>query len=212
MKPSCLKTHPTVACPVLATGWIVRSGALACLLDWIQNWSISTVIFGVTGTRVDLYPNIYWNRYSSWGFIKPGLGFRYTGYDLDRQGAPGDESPQRSTMIASLDAGLVFDRTTSNGNLQTLEPRLFYLYVPYKQQDDLPIFDTGEFTFGISQLFNTNRFAGSDRQSDANQLSLAVTTNNYSGRSGQALWSLSLGQIFYFDQRRVQLGDKAGDR
>ena len=163
---------------------------------------------GVTGTRVDLYPNIYWGRYSSWGFIKPGLGFRYTGYDLDRQGAPGDESPQRSTMIASLDAGLVFDRTTSSGHMQTLEPRLFYLYVPYKQQDDLPIFDTGEFTFGLSQLFNTNRFAGSDRQSDANQLSLAVTTNNYDGQSGQALWSLSLGQIFYFDQRRVQLGDK----
>jgi len=92
--------------------------------------------------------------------------------------------------------------------LQTLEPRLFYLFVPYREQDDLPIFDTGEFTFGFSQLFNTNRFAGSDRQSDANQMSLAVTTNHYDGVSGQALWSLSLGQIFYFDQRRVQLGDK----
>jgi len=163
---------------------------------------------GVTGARVDLYPNIYWDRYSSWGFIKPGLGFRYTSYDLNRHGAPGDESPNRNMMIASLDTGLVFDRTSSSGNLQTLEPRLFYLYVPYKQQDDLPIFDTGEFTFGFAQLFNTNRFAGSDRQSDANQLSLAVTTNNYDGQSGQALWSLSLGQIFYFDQRKVQLGDK----
>ena len=163
---------------------------------------------GVTGARVDLYPNIYWSQYSSWGFIKPGLGFRYTGYDLDRQGAPGDESPQRSMMIGSLDAGLVFDRTTSSGSLQTLEPRLFYLYVPYKQQNDLPNFDTGEFTFGFSQLFNTNRFAGSDRQSDANQLSLAITTNHYDGQGGQALWSLTLGQIFYFDKRRVQLGDK----
>jgi LPS-assembly protein len=111
-------------------------------------------------------------------------------------------------MIASLDTGLVFDRRTSDGNLQTLEPRLFYLLVPYKQQDELPVFDTGEFTFGFSQLFNTNRFAGADRQSDANQLSLAVTTNHYDGQSGQALWSLSLGQIVYFDRRRVQLGDK----
>ena len=160
---------------------------------------------GVTGARADLYPKVYWNRYSSWGFIKPSLGYRYTGYDLDRDGAPGNESPHRGTMIASLDTGLVFDRTTSKGDLQTLEPRLFYLYVPYKQQDDLPVFDTGEFTFGFSQLFNTNRFAGSDRQGDANQLSLAVTTNHYSGQSGQALWSLSVGQIFYFDQRRVQL-------
>jgi len=163
---------------------------------------------GVTGARVDLYPRLYWNRYSSWGFIKPSIGFRYTGYDLDRQGLPGEESPNRSTMIASLDTGLVFDRITASGNLQTLEPRLFYLYVPYKQQDNLPVFDTGEFTFGFSQLFNTNRFAGADRQGDANQLSLAVTTNQYDGTGGQALWSLSLGQIFYFEERRVQLREE----
>ncbi|MDH4001290.1 MAG: LPS assembly protein LptD [Xanthomonadales bacterium] len=160
---------------------------------------------GITGARVDLYPRLYWNRYSSWGFIKPSIGYRYTGYDLDRQGLPGDESPNRGTMIASLDTGLVFDRMTSKGDLQTLEPRLFYLYVPYKNQDELPVFDTGVFTFGYSQLFNTNRFAGADRQGDANQLSLAVTTNQFSGAGGALLWSLSLGQIFYFDDRRVQL-------
>ncbi len=162
---------------------------------------------GVTGTRLDLYPNIYWSRYSSWGFIKPGVGLRYTKYDLDYHGAPGDESPDRSTPIASLDAGLVFDRTTAKGDLQTLEPRLFYLYVPYKNQDDLPNFDTAEFTFGYSQLFNTNRFAGSDRQGDANQLSVAVTTNKYDGLTGRSLWSLSLGQIFYFEEQQVQFGD-----
>jgi LPS-assembly protein len=162
---------------------------------------------GVTGTRLDLYPRFYWNRYSSWGFIKPSLGFRYTTYELDRKDVLNDESPQRGTMIASLDTGLVFDRRTAHGDLQTIEPRLFYLYVPFRDQDDLPVFDTGEFTFGYSQLFNTNRFAGSDRQGDANQLSLAVTTNHFDGQSGQALWSLSLGQIFYFDQRWVQLGE-----
>lgn len=162
---------------------------------------------GVTGARLDLYPKIYWNRYSSWGFITPSVGVRYTTYDLNYHGSPGEESPDRSTLIASLDTGLMFDRTTSEGDMQTLEPRLFYLYVPYADQTDLPNFDTAEFTFGYSQLFNTNRFAGSDRQGDANQLSLAVTTNKYDGQSGQALWSLSLGQIFYFEEQRVQLGD-----
>lgn len=162
---------------------------------------------GVTGTRLDLFPNIYWNRYTRYGFIKPSLGVRYTSYDLDYHGAPGDESPDRSTLIASLDTGLIFDRTTDTGDLQTLEPRLFYLYVPYKNQDDLPNFDTAEFTFGYSQLFNTNRFAGSDRQGDANQLSLAITTNKYDGQNGRALWSLSLGQIFYFEEQLVQLND-----
>ena len=151
---------------------------------------------GFTGARVDLYPRIHWNRYSSWGFIKPSVGYRYTAYNLDEQGMPADESPDRGTFIGSLDAGLVFDRITANGNLQTLEPRAFYLYVPYTQQDDLPVFDTGEFTFGVSQLFNTNRFAGADRQGDANQLSLALTTNQYDGTRGDALWSLTLGQIF----------------
>ena len=162
---------------------------------------------GEVGSRLDLYPNVYWHKYSSWGFIKPAIGYRYTGYDLDRKGLPGDESPQRGTEIASLDAGLVFDRVTAKGNLQTLEPRLFYLYVPYEQQNDLPVFDTGEFTFGFSQLFNTNRFAGGDRQGDANQLSLAVSTSHFDNESGQALWTLSLGQIFYFEPQKVQLDD-----
>lgn len=167
---------------------------------------------GTTGARFDLYPRIYWSRYSSWGFIKPSLGVRYTGYDLDLGLAAGDESPSRSTAIASLDAALVFDRTTPGGDRQTIQPRLFYLYVPYEDQSDLPNFDTGEFTFGFSQLFNTNRFAGSDRQGDANQLSVAITTNHIDGISGAELWSLSLGQIFYFSDRRVQLdGNPAVD-
>ncbi|MBT8049415.1 MAG: LPS assembly protein LptD [Xanthomonadales bacterium] len=160
---------------------------------------------GATGARFDLYPNIYWSRYTSWGFIKPSVGMRYTGYDLDSGSTSGNKSPSRSTAIASLDAGLIFDRTSASGDVQTIQPRLFYLYVPYEDQTDLPNFDTGEFTFGYSQLFNTNRFAGSDRQGDANQLSLAVTARHMDGVSGAELWSLSLGQIFYFDDRRVQL-------
>ena len=94
---------------------------------------------------------------------------------------------------------------TNQDNNQTLEPRLFYLYVPYENQDDLPDFDTGEFTFGFSQLFNTNRFAGADRQADANQLSVALTTRTFNGENGQELWRLSFGQIFYFESQRVQL-------
>ena len=67
---------------------------------------------GVTGARVDLFPNLYWDRYHRWGFIKPRVGYRYRAYHLDYQGQPGDESPAVGTTIASLDAGLVFDRAT----------------------------------------------------------------------------------------------------
>lgn len=160
---------------------------------------------GTTGARFDIYPKVYWEHFASWGFIKPSVGYRYTGYDLDHLDSTANNTPERGTAIASLDTGLYFDRLTLQGNNQTLEPRLFYLYVPYENQDDLPDFDTGEFTFGLSQLFNTNRFAGADRQSDANQLSVALTSRTFKGESGQELWRLSIGQIFYFESQRVQL-------
>jgi len=160
---------------------------------------------GVTGARLDVYPRVVWHHYAHWGFLKPSVGFRYTGYDLDRMGLPGDDSPTRSLPIASLDTGLYFDRYSDDGDTQTLEPRLFYLYVPYRDQAMLPDFDTGQFTFGFSQLFNTNRFAGADRQSAANQLAVALTTRNFNGASGQEKWSFSVGQIFYFEPLRVFL-------
>lgn len=162
---------------------------------------------GVTGARVDLFPRLYWELHQSWGFLTPSAGYHYTAYNLERDGTAGDDAPATGTPVVSLDAGLEFDRRSANGNLQTLEPRLFYLYVPYEAQDDQPLFDTGEFTFGYSQLFNTNRFAGGDRQGDANQLSLGVSTRRFDGVSGEVLWSLSLGQIVYFEPQRVQIDD-----
>jgi len=163
---------------------------------------------GLTGGRMDLLPSIYWEHYASWGFIKPSAGYRYTAYGLDDMGLPIDDAPSRSLGIFSVDSGLVFDRVNKDGSTQTLEPRLFYLYVPYKNQDDLPLFDTGEMTFGFSQLFNTNRFAGADRQGDANQVALAVSTRNYDSGSGDMRWGLSAGQLFYLQPLRLQLEGK----
>ena len=160
---------------------------------------------GTNGARFDLQPSLYWEKQVNWGFIKPSIGYRFTGYNLDNLATSVDDSPTRSTEILSLDGGLFFDRTQSNGSTQTLEPRLFYLYVPFKDQTDLPRFDTAEFTFGFSQLFNTNRFTGADRQSDANQLSLAISTRNFAADSGSEQWSLSVGQIFYFESLQVQI-------
>ncbi len=160
---------------------------------------------GITGARFDVLPSVYWERYTNWGFIKPSIGYRFTSYDLNRMNQPGDSTPSRSTAIVSLDGGLFFDRVNADGSTQSLEPRLFYLYIPYEEQSDLPKFDTGEFTFGFSQLFNTNRFSGADRQGDANQLALAASTRNYNSASGDVRWSLNIGQIFYFESLKVQL-------
>jgi LPS-assembly protein len=160
---------------------------------------------GVTGSRLDLLPMVEWNIGTDWGYVKPALGYRYTSYGLDWDGQAGDTSPNRGTGIFSFDTGMFLQRDGDNGKLHTLEPRLFYLYVPYKDQQDFPDFDSAPFTFGFSQLFHYNRFTGADRQSDANQLTLALTTRSIDHLAGRELWSLSFGQIAYFENQRVTL-------
>jgi len=158
---------------------------------------------GTTGSRFDIYPRLDWNIATNWGYMKPSIGYRYTTYSLDRRGLPGDTSPSRGTEIFSFDSGMFFERDNGKGKVQTLEPRLFYLYVPYEDQQDYPDFDTAPFTFGFSQLFHFNRFTGADRQGDANQLTLALTTRSINQIAGHELWSLSFGQIVYFESQRV---------
>jgi LPS-assembly protein len=164
---------------------------------------------GITGARVDLQPRLALHLERYWGFVRTGLGYRYTTYNLDRQGQPGDESPDRGLPVASVDAGVFLERDRADGRLQTLEPRIFYLYVPFEDQAALPDFDTAEFTFGFSQLFHTNRFTGADRQTDANQLTLAATTRTIDRDTGLDRWNLSVGQIFHFDAPRVGLTAQA---
>lgn len=158
---------------------------------------------GTTGARFDIYPRIEWNIGTSWGYMRPSVGYRYTSYVLDRHGQPGETSPDRGTEIISFDSGLFMEKYRDNGMVQTLEPRLFYLYVPYKNQNELPDFDSAPFTFGFSQLFHSNRFTGADRQSDANQLTIALSTRSIRQSNGDELWSLSFGQIVYFENQRV---------
>lgn len=158
---------------------------------------------GVTGTRFDFYPRFELSVATDWGYIRPTAGYRYTSYDLNWHGLPGDPSPTRGTEVFSFDTGLFFERDSRKGHLQTLEPRLFYLYVPYVDQRGFPDFDSAPYTFGFSQLFNINRFTGADRQSDANQLTLSLSTRSMDHLNGRELWSLSFGQILYFENQRV---------
>jgi LPS-assembly protein len=162
---------------------------------------------GATGWRFDIFPRFEMNMETDWGYMRPVAGYRYTSYDLDWNGLPADTSPHRGTGILSFDTGLFFERDGSKGRVQTLEPRLFYLYVPYVDQTQLPDFDSAPFTFGFSQLFHFNRFTGADRQSDANQLTLALTTRSIDPSVGRELWSMSFGQIIYFERPRVLPAD-----
>jgi len=123
-----------------------------------------------------------------------------------------DDSPATGAPLFNLDSGLVFERQTSfadKGLLQTLEPRLYYLYSEREDQTDQPIFDTTELTFNYYQLFRETRFAGYDRLDDANQVSVGLTSRFIDDQNGRNLLSASLGQIFYNQDREVRLGTLA---
>jgi LPS-assembly protein len=164
-----------------------------------------------TGQRLDLYPYLSLPLEGASWFIRPEFGVRHTRYDVETEQVSGNTlgaTPQRTTPISSLDMGLIFERDTNlfgKSYTQTLEPRLFYLNVPYRDQSDLPVFDTQLLTFDFPQLFATNRYTGADRQMDANNLTAAVTTRLLETATGAERLSASLGQIRYFDDQRVQL-------
>lgn len=163
------------------------------------------------GTRVDLQPFIRMPLSGASWFFTPEIAWRFTKYsDVDSTLLNGgsDTSPQRSLPIVSLDAGMVFERDMKWGSqsyLQTFEPRFYYLYVPYRDQQFFPVFDSRELTFDWPALFRTNSFGGADRQSDANQATIALTTRFYEQDSGQERLSASIGRITYFDAPRVGL-------
>lgn len=169
----------------------------------------------VKGHRFDLQPAISLPLSRSWGYVTPKASIRYTRYDLENQTPGEDDSPDRLLPTFSLDSGLFFERSGSwfgQSIIQTLEPRLFYLVTPYKSQDELPNFDTADTTFTFPSLFLENRFSGSDKIGDANQLTAALTSRILSDETGTELLRASIGQIFYFRDRKVQLeGDAVDD-
>lgn len=161
-----------------------------------------------TGSRLDVMPGISLNYSNIAYFITPKISLRHTRYSLDLPAIGNPDDPNRTTPIFSLDSGIFFEReSTFRGwnYLQTLEPRIYYLYVPFRDQSSLPVFDTGALTNSLAQLFRENRFNGPDRQGDANQITTAVTTRFIENDSGRERLSATIGQLYYLDDRRVNL-------
>jgi LPS-assembly protein len=162
---------------------------------------------GVTGARVDVEPQIRWPLRRSGYYIVPEAAYRYTAYELDDVVPGASTSPSRSAPILSLDSGLTFERINEK-RIATLEPRLLYLYVPFRDQADLPVFDTGIPDLNLVELFRRNRYVGADRLSDANQLSGGLTARLIDTASGQQFLRATLGETWYFDSPRVVLPDE----
>jgi LPS-assembly protein len=170
---------------------------------------------GISGWRLDLRPNVGLDYEDPAYFVRANLAWRYTQYEL-HDVLPGTErSPSRTLPIASFDAGLKFDRLLGARDRETLtlEPRLLYLYVPYRNQGDLPLFDTALPDLNLVELFRANRYVGADRVSDADQFTFGLTSRLFDTSSGRQYLSASLGQAFYLRTPRVELpGENLGNR
>jgi LPS-assembly protein len=169
----------------------------------------------VTGQRVYAEAGLSYPMLWSFGHLKPTLKYRQVNYELSDATLFPDNSPSAGAPLANVDAGLIFDRQIHFAGkrlLQTLEPRVYYLYSEYEDQTDQPIFDTAELTFTYYQLFRETRFAGHDRLDDANQVSVGLTSRLIDDESGRNLLTASVGQIYYFDDREVRRGLRAPPR
>ncbi|MES2832564.1 MAG: LPS-assembly protein LptD [Pseudomonadota bacterium] len=175
------------------------------------------------GERAVVNPRISYPIITPGYFFTPKISFHATRYRLTGEntgianplGGPGSTigstngngNLTRSLPTFSLDSGLIFERETrlfNNAMTQTLEPRLFYVHTPYRDQSRFPNFDTAEADLSFAQLFAENRFVGNDRISDANQITAAITSR-YIENSGAERLRVSFGQRFYLSAPRVTI-------
>jgi LPS-assembly protein len=161
----------------------------------------------VQGWRGDITPHASLDLTGPGYFLRPAFAWRATQYELEDVALGQSSSPSRNMPIASVDSGLIFERDSGSHSKHrmTLEPRLLYLYVPYRNQTELPVFDTALPDLNPVELFRTNRYVGADRMSDANQLSIGVTSRLFDTASGSQFLAVTLGQAYYFTPPRVTL-------
>jgi LPS-assembly protein len=163
---------------------------------------------GVTGWRMDLEPEVELAIEQPGWFITPAASLKYTRYDLSdtAPGQPG--SPDRLLPIASIDTGILLERSlksAEHNRIQTLEPRMLYVHVPFRDQEDLPVFDTIVPDLNLVQLYRKNRYLGVDRLADTDQLSIGITSRILDVDSGRELMSATIGQALYLSEQGVSL-------
>jgi len=160
------------------------------------------------GERLVMYPQISAPIIHPAFQITPKFGVHMTRYQMDQALADGRSSLTRTLPTFTLDSTVVFEREArwlDTDYLQTLEPRLYYVYIPYRDQSMLPRFDTGLADFDFAQMFSENRYSGFDRVNDANQLTAALTTRLLDPSTGTERFKATLGQRYYFSRQRVSI-------
>jgi LPS-assembly protein len=184
-------------------------------VDW-QGFDVSAVIDATRfrnpvleqASRYYVNPSVSYPMLGAGYFLVPRLQWHATEYELDPTLHAGQTTASRALPIGSVDAGLVFERTVpwfGRSSTQTLEPRLYYAYVPFRDQSRLPNFDSTDTTFTFAQLFTENAFTGNDRIAEANQLTTALVSRLIDDQAGAERFRVALGERFYFGPQRVTL-------
>ena len=167
----------------------------------------------VDGQRINVKPSISIPLQTASSYFTPKLSLQQTNYMLSNVKAgntlpDAPNSVSRTLPLFSADTGMSFERNLNIGSadlLHTIEPRLFYLYVPYSNQQNIPVFDTAQYDFQYYSMFRENSFSSSDRIQDANQVTTALTSRLIDDKSGLERLKLNVGQIMYFRNRNVTL-------
>ena len=162
----------------------------------------------VEGQRLTVYPQLSLPLQTSAFYLTPKIGVHATRYRLDRQAVGTPDTLTRDLPIFSADAGVVFERPArvfDNDVTQTLEPRLYYLYIPTRDQNLIPVFDSGAVGFDFAQIFSENRYAGGDRIGDADQITAMLTSRLLSTQTGSEILRAGFGQRIYFSTQKVGL-------
>lgn len=168
----------------------------------------------VTGSRLQITPSLALPWYTGSGFFIPRVALMARDYWLKGQASGTPSQMGQVLPLLSVDSGLFFEGASSyHGHRyrEVIEPRLFYVYVPWRDQANIPVFDTKTLPFSFAGLFRRNRFVGYDREGDASQVSVGVTGKVIDGVSGDALWRLRLGAAYYAHKQRVCLTEDCAD-
>ncbi|QEY23705.1 LPS-assembly protein LptD [Neisseria animalis] len=167
-----------------------------------------------SGNRLIVSPSVKWDFHNEWGYIRPKASLHYARYDLDSFNGEAGRHASLTLPMFSVDSGMTFERNAEffgKSFIQTLEPRLFYNYIPTKSQSNLPNFDTSENSFKYAQLFRDNIYSGYDRVNSANSLSTAVQSRLLNPKNGAELFRAGIGQKFYFTNDNVMLDGRVGE-
>jgi LPS-assembly protein len=161
----------------------------------------------VSGQRALVYPSLSLPFQAPYAYFTPKAGVTLTRYLID-QNTSGYVSDDRTVPIFSADSGMTFERPTTlwgTSYFQTLEPRLFYLYVPFRDQSLIPVFDSAQQDINFTTIYAENQFSGWDRINDANQITLGVSSRLIASDTGAQLLRVGVAQRYHFEPQRVTL-------